>query len=394
MPKRAAFGIKAKLILAFTAVSLLTALIAFFAIEQNADAAETAALIEAEHMATSLAYTGVDDVIVKNPQFLANYVKGLQTIKRDLTIVDPNRIRVADTDTADIGKVYAHDRNNEVARTLKDGISRHFIEVSPLFPSGTRQVVVPMRRDSSGAASPIIGAVILEYGPIHDELMAIAKSKSRLIVLAAALAVVISVFSGWVIASRLTRPLSELTRAATAFASGQFDRRVKYSGRNEIGGLAEAFNSMADQLNASQDKLVSHGRNLESDVAIRTKELQEARANLEQRVEDRTRELNAATQELTRQTEELAERNLEITLFGKLNQYLQASDSEAEAYSVISTTAKQLFPHDSGALFVFNASRNVLEANAVWGPEPPRPGHFSAKRVLGLATRAGPPRNR
>src|SRR6185503_4416587 len=70
MTKRAAFGIKAKLIFAFTAVSLLTALIALFAIEQNIDGAETAALIEAEHMAMSLAYTGIDDVIIKNPQFL------------------------------------------------------------------------------------------------------------------------------------------------------------------------------------------------------------------------------------------------------------------------------------------------------------------------------------
>jgi diguanylate cyclase (GGDEF)-like protein len=371
MTKHAAFGIKAKLIFAFTAVSLLTALIALFAIKQNIDGAETAALIEAEHMAMSLAYTGIDDVIIKNPQFLTNYVKGLQTIKRDLTIVDTNRIIVADTDHADVEQVYSDDTHNEVAHTLKDGIPRHFTEVSPLFPLGTKQIVVPMRRDSSGADSPIIGAVILEYGPIHDELMAIAKSKSRLIMLAAALAVVIAVFSGSVIATRLTKPLSELTRAATDFASGQFERRVQYSQRNEMGVLAEAFNGMAEQLNTSRDELVTYGRNLESDVAIRTKELQEARANLEQRVEERTRELNAATRELTRQTEELAERNLEITLFSKLNQYLQASNSEAEAYSVISTTAKQLFPHDSGALFIFSASRNMLEANAVWGPAPP-----------------------
>jgi diguanylate cyclase (GGDEF)-like protein len=88
-------------------------------------------------------------------------------------------------------------------------------------------------------------------------------------------------------------------------------------------------------------------------------------------VEERTRELCASGEELIRQADDLAERNLEITLFGKLNQYLQASDSEAEAYSVISATAKQLFPHDSGAVFVLSASRNMLEANAVWGPAPP-----------------------
>jgi diguanylate cyclase (GGDEF)-like protein len=385
MTKRAALGIKGKLILAFTAVSLLTVLIAFIAIGQNSDTAEAAALVEAEHMARSFAYTGLDDVISKNPQFLANYVKGLTSIyKRDITIVDPNRIRVADSEAADVGIAYAYDKNNEVAHTLNDGIPRHFVEVSPLFPSGTKQVVVPIRKDSSKADSPIIGAVIFEYGPIYDELTAITKSKSRLIALAAVLAALIAVFSGAVIANRITKPLSELTRAATDFATGKFERRVQVSQRNEIGLLADAFNSMADQLTASQDKLVSYGRNLESDVATRTKELQEARAGLEHRVEDRTRELNTATRELTRQAEELAERNLEITLFSKLNQYLQASDSEAEAYSVISTAAQQLFPHDSGALFVFSASRNMLEANAVWGPAPPAEVIFQPNQCWAL----------
>jgi diguanylate cyclase (GGDEF)-like protein len=370
--KGAALGIKAKLILAFAAVSSLTAFMALFAVWQNMDGAETAALMEAEHVAISLAHTGIDDVIARDPQFLANYVKGLHNVhKRDLTIVDLNRTIIADSDEPDVGNLYAHGDKNEVAHTLEDGVPRHFIEVSPLFPLGTRQIVVPMRRDSLRPDSPIIGAVILEYGPIHDGLMAAAKSKIQLIVLAAALAVVIAVFSGVLIANRITKPLSELTRAATEFASGQFERRVQFSQRNEIGVLGDAFNSMADQLNASRDQLVSHGKNLESEVTLRTKELQEARAHLEQRVEERTKELNSATQEMTRQTEELAERNLEITLFGKLNQYLQASHSEAEAYSVISTTARQLFPGDSGALFVFSASRNMLEANAVWGPAPP-----------------------
>jgi diguanylate cyclase (GGDEF)-like protein len=105
--------------------------------------------------------------------------------------------------------------------------------------------------------------------------------------------------------------------------------------RDEIGELAAAFGGMAAQLKDHQDKLLSHGRGLESMMA------------------------------------ELSRRNQEITLFSKMNDFLQTSTTEAEAYSVISETVTQLFPEDSGAVFVLNASHNMLEAATVWGPQPP-----------------------
>ena len=58
-------------------------------------------------------------------------------------------------------------------------------------------------------------------------------------------------------------------------------------------------------------------------------------------------------------------------LFSKMNDFLQTSTTEAEAYSIISEVVTQLFPDDSGAVFVLSASRNMLEAAAVWGPLPP-----------------------
>jgi len=105
--------------------------------------------------------------------------------------------------------------------------------------------------------------------------------------------------------------------------------------RDEIGELAAAFGGMAADLKDHQDKLLSYGRGLEAMMA------------------------------------ELSRRNQEITLFSKMNDFLQTSTTEAEAYSVISETVTQLFPEDSGAVFVLNASHNMLEAATVWGPQPP-----------------------
>ena len=140
---------------------------------------------------------------------------------------------------------------------------------------------------------------------------------------------------------------------------------------DEIETLAAAFGRLASDLKDSQDKLLSYGRGLEALIAERTAELTHQKANLEVSVADRMAQLKAANEELRRQAAELSRRNQEITLFSKMNDFLQTSTTEAEAYSIISETVTQLFPEDSGAVFVLNDSHNMLEAAAVWGPLPP-----------------------
>ena len=120
-----------------------------------------------------------------------------------------------------------------------------------------------------------------------------------------------------------------------------------------------------------QHKLLSYGRQLESIIAERTAELVHEKANLEISVAERIAQLNAANDVLRTQAKELSKRNQEITLLSKMNDFLQTSTSEAEAYSVISETVTLLFPEDSGAVFVLSASRDMLEAAVAWGIKPP-----------------------
>jgi diguanylate cyclase (GGDEF)-like protein len=141
--------------------------------------------------------------------------------------------------------------------------------------------------------------------------------------------------------------------------------------RDEIGNLAAAFGSTAADLKDNQDKLLTYGRGLETLISARTAELADEKANLEVNVAQRTAELRAANEELRNQAAELSKRNEEIILFSKMNDFLQTSTTEAEAYSIISDVVTQLFPEDSGAVFVLSTSRNMLEAAAVWGQLPP-----------------------
>jgi len=66
-------------------------------------------------------------------------------------------------------------------------------------------------------------------------------------------------------------------------------------------------------------------------------------------------------------TAELEQRNRESHLLAEMTNFLQACSKAEEAYDVIARTGQQLFPGMKGALFVYGASRDVLEALATWG---------------------------
>jgi diguanylate cyclase (GGDEF)-like protein len=91
---------------------------------------------------------------------------------------------------------------------------------------------------------------------------------------------------------------------------------------------------------------------------------------LEARVRDRTAELALVNETLMR-------RNLEITLFGQLDDSLQSCNTSDEAYGAIQVSMKQLFPEDSGVLFTFGGTARTSKAAAVWGDAPPVERVFS-----------------
>ncbi len=62
------------------------------------------------------------------------------------------------------------------------------------------------------------------------------------------LAIVLSLALTQILARGMTSPLREMTEAARAMANGDYSRRVRSTSRDEVGQLAEAFNTMADDL--------------------------------------------------------------------------------------------------------------------------------------------------
>jgi len=106
---------------------------------------------------------------------------------------------------------------------------------------------------------------------------------ARFVLIAGALALLVEVillFS--VLQQQVAKPLHDLTLASDQLTNGNFDIHLNITRQDELGKLANSFNSMASQLNTS------------------FMQLEQANAELEQRVIKRTTELQNTVQELHR----------------------------------------------------------------------------------------------
>jgi len=81
---------------------------------------------------------------------------------------------------------------------------------------------------------------------------------------------------------------------------------------------------------------------------------------------------------------ELEQRTREMTLLSEMGDMLRACLTSDEAYSVIVRVAQQIFPVQAGALFAITASRNLVEAVAVWGDSSLIERVFSPDECWGL----------
>jgi len=94
--------------------------------------------------------------------------------------------------------------------------------------------------------------------------------------------------------------------------------------------------------------------------------------------------LQQANEMLTEWVRELEVRNKETLLLTEMGDRLQSCLTTEEACGVITKSALSLFPNDSGALFVTNPSKNLVEAMAVWGGYAAQEPVFSPESCWGL----------
>ncbi|MGH7655888.1 MAG: sensor histidine kinase, partial [Gemmatimonadaceae bacterium] len=113
--------------------------------------------------------------------------------------------------------------------------------------------------------------VLVEFS--RQAVMAPADAFLRRAVFIGVLVLLIGTLIVWIVGRSITRPLTDLTAAASALAAGDFSSVVQSTRHDELGELSRAFNTM-------------------------TQRVQESQAGLEQKVRERTGELHDRNEEL------------------------------------------------------------------------------------------------
>lgn len=108
------------------------------------------------------------------------------------------------------------------------------------------------------------------------------------------------------------------------------------------------------------------------------------RKELEATVAERNSQLREANNRLTSWAKELEQRNDEISQLGRLGELLQSCNTSEEASFGIGQLVQNLFPGNSGAVYLFNSSRNLLEATTLWGEAPPSETVFAPDECWAL----------
>jgi len=133
-------------------------------------------------------------------------------------------------------------------------------------------------------ASPVLDAAGRSEGVVYFSFRlsaldaAVAASLSRSGSLALGSLAVVALVS-LALASRLTKPIQQLTRGALAVGEGRFDRPLEVSGSGELRLLAETFNQMAVKLKENVAQLEETNRRLAA-VNEELKELDRMKSDL------------------------------------------------------------------------------------------------------------------
>jgi diguanylate cyclase (GGDEF)-like protein/PAS domain S-box-containing protein len=252
-------SIRRKFVGGYLAIAVYVALIGFMSWRVEVASARHASVSEAVHVAEMIGHDVGEDrdtgqPLYQRPAELADYIADLHEQQdRDVVVVDRDRRVLGDAVPADVGSVFVEDPGDEVGAAVRTGATSTFIEHSADSPSGIRQVVVPLRT----AANLIVGAVVLEYTPLYDEVMARTADARRDILLSSTAGVVLVLVLGIALAEVIVRRIGALTVAVGAVRDGEYSRRVDTRGRDELTALGRTFNTMAEELERSAREILA-----------------------------------------------------------------------------------------------------------------------------------------
>lgn len=115
---------------------------------------------DAKMIATTIVGVEGGSSILKQPRLLQEYIEKLsQETKRDIVIVNRDKLILAATISENVKTAYTDDEGDEVAQTITDEQPRNFIERGADYPNGIERTVISFK-DLKGS---IVGGIIISH---------------------------------------------------------------------------------------------------------------------------------------------------------------------------------------------------------------------------------------
>jgi two-component system sensor histidine kinase VicK len=189
---------------------------------------------------------------------------------RDNSSNDISEVQVIDTRSRRVIGTSAQGNQDIVGKKTTEVLIKNTLtfgkEDSDIFrDKGRRLWVLSTPVEANGE---VIGAVyvIAEMENVFEQMDEI----NSIFMTGTAIALVITAILGILLARTITRPMSDMRKQALVMAKGNFSRKVRVYGDDEIGQLAVTFNNLTKKLQESQSSTEGERRKLSSVLANMT----------------------------------------------------------------------------------------------------------------------------
>ncbi|MBU8881260.1 cell wall metabolism sensor histidine kinase WalK [Bacillus sp. FJAT-29790] len=191
---------------------------------------------------------------------------------RDYYSADITEVRVIEGDTLKILGTSDPDNQGVVGQRTTDTLSRMTIATSQ---QASEDFIDP----HTGNRIWVLVTPIKHNGEVKGAIYLVAKIENvfeqmrqinSIFTSGTAIALAITAVLGVLLAQTITRPMSDMRRQALAMAKGNFSRKVKVYGYDEIGQLAMTFNNLTKKLQEAQATTEGERRKLSSVLAYMT----------------------------------------------------------------------------------------------------------------------------
>jgi two-component system, OmpR family, sensor histidine kinase VicK len=165
---------------------------------------------------------------------------------------DPNQLVVGQRDT-DLRIIQSINLGEDLSSILIDRKGGHRIWV----------LSTPIK-----SGNTVIGAIYLEAK--IENVFTQMKTINSIFATGTGIALAITAILGILLAQTITRPIVDMRKQAMAMAKGNFSRKVKVYGQDEIGTLAVTFNNLTKKLQEAQAMTEGERRKLSSVLSYMT----------------------------------------------------------------------------------------------------------------------------